>query len=528
MEIRDIVAKTLKLEDRIKEIGQGYYHSTPISTTNTLNQNLYFGLSDWGLIGALTESTILLTGDTDRGKTDFAKILMTSLFGQEEKGWHKTDIDLDFGSMTYSDTNFNAISDGLTSSELFKGKDFLYMPGLIWDEPNRAPAKLLNKLLHILEKDITLENGEKLKSGFTYEDLQGVERQYQFNMLAMNEGDEFVGTSEVDRALRRRQTIEIPMDNFPTNMLDKILMARRKDVTLDIRNGEGCTKEVIDVYQFVKNIPISKEAEHLRLYLQSMNYCANSLTNSKRGIHFSEELCSKPLSESVQKAIRDESGKNTKKSCHYLASYPDKMCPNIYEVTDGISIRLTNVAKAHALIRTIKTLQMIEDSPQIQTKNLAKRLFQQQKKNKHNDEMIQYLEKTNPDYDKKNLVQEFARTLVQNIYVEPQDIRSCLPFVAFSKIQMNPHWVKQNYQGSKMLALQKIGNVAYENVSRFQTEHPNLFHKITEGGELNKTENQILSEIYNADPWLKKSVEGYDKILSPNKQDSTNLLDLIA
>ena len=106
MSTEQAVKNILELSDRVQEVGHGFYHTNPLSSATFLDQKLDFGLFDWGMIAAATESPLHLPGKTDRGKTDYATILLTAFFGEQEKGRHKTDIDLDFGSLTYGGDDF--------------------------------------------------------------------------------------------------------------------------------------------------------------------------------------------------------------------------------------------------------------------------------------------------------------------------------------------------------------------------------------------------------------------------------------
>ena len=144
-----------------------------------------YDLKDLLTIGALTESSILMTGGTDLGKTTLALLAMNSLFGKEEHGWHKIDLDRDFGKDVYSKVDFSALTEGKTTEELYKATNFLYLPGLILDEINRLHAKLGNKLLHFFDKDIALPNGQRVKLGVSLDNG----KTYQFQIAAINEGD---------------------------------------------------------------------------------------------------------------------------------------------------------------------------------------------------------------------------------------------------------------------------------------------------------------------------------------------------
>jgi len=502
-QFNEIAVDITSLQEKINQIGKGFFHSTSLSESiSPFNDKIYFGLYDWGLLGAITESTMLLVGDTDRGKTDFAKIIMTALFGEEEKGWHKTDIDVDFGSNIYSDNDFSAITQGKTTQELFFEKPWLTYPGLIWDEPNRAPAKLLNKLLHILEKEFTLENGKKVFAGHEFT-IDGNKIRYQLNILSMNEGDEFHGTNEVDRAARRRQTIEIPIDIFPTSMHDKKLIGKYRNGSLFFSSDANHITQVLNIMGSLKTIPISPEAEHLKLYLQSMNSCVHSLSRSKKGINFSEKICKTPQGRHAKEA-----------GCHYLAAYPKKMCPNVYGLSDGVSIQLGRIARGYALIRAVKVIERIlnylAQNRRLSTENYKHMARHTKNMNTFIQQIYRYLGyEDNNAISLDEAVHKFVNTYIKNLKVEPGDIHAVFPFVAYSKLQLNPHWVEREYQGGKWYAVKDIVNLAYTKTIDFQLHHPDLFQAISDNGYIEPGHIRLLTEAYKNDLWLNKSLEAY-------------------
>lgn len=506
----DTIRKVIGLSERIKEVGAGYFHSNPLSDSQTiLGEKVHFSLFDWGLIGAISESPVVIHGDTDRGKTDLARIIMTSLFGKEEEGWHKTNVDLDFGSMTYSGTDFSALHDGATSEELFFAKDFISYPGLIWDEPNRAPPKLINKLLHILEKDFHLENGEKILSGRDY----GGGR-YQYHFLAMNDDNRnFHGTFEVDRALRRRQTIEIPIDLFQTTMSDKRRMGSERMGDLDIHNGETHFEDIVQVLESLGEIPVSPEAEHMKLYLQSMVFCKNSMTGTKKGIDFNQGICEKSSTAAGRIMEDNESREVDIGSCHYLAAYPNKMCPSVMGVTDGVSIRFGTIARAHAVMRAAKTLETIARKIGAQKEKASD--MKQAARNfvlgEFYGKIEEYIGIDEERYSRDDLVKLFIEKYISELKVEACDFRAVLPFIGYSKMEIDDAWVSKNYQGSRWHAINSIAEIAYQNITRFHTENSDAFRELLDNGEVILEDRTRYDEALHDDYWLDKSLDAYRK-----------------
>ena len=93
--------------------------------------------------------------------------ILNSLFGEEEKGWHKIDIDIESGKDLVVETHLGAIVRGETSDDLYTVNRALLLPGLITDELNRGHSKVVNSVMHIFDKDITMQNGKRAKLGMS-------------------------------------------------------------------------------------------------------------------------------------------------------------------------------------------------------------------------------------------------------------------------------------------------------------------------------------------------------------------------
>src|SRR3989344_749929 len=165
---QDIVKKAHLLNRQVHANAIDYQHSTPLARVETslilsgqrhYSFSVAYDIKDILFIGAATQSSVLMTGDTDSGKTTLARLVMSGLLGKEEEGWHRIDIDTDFGKDALSDIDFSIITEGRKMSDgMFSAQGFLSLPGLIGDEINRTHEKLANKLIHVFDRDITLPN----------------------------------------------------------------------------------------------------------------------------------------------------------------------------------------------------------------------------------------------------------------------------------------------------------------------------------------------------------------------------------
>ena len=231
----EMIERAYSLTRLVHEYAAQYQHSRPLIVQQTaivLNRTkhhftLNYDIKDLMFLGALTHSSVLMTGDTDKGKTTLAKLVMNGLFGEQDKGWHKINIDIEYTRDMLFEVDFDVIRSGKKSSEgLYEVYPSLLLPGFIVDELNRSHAKVANQVMHVFDRDISGPNGVRASIGYPYDD----DKRYQFQVAAMNEGEEFTGTFDIDKAMRRRTIIEIPLDAFsPTGAPCAALLARRSN-----------------------------------------------------------------------------------------------------------------------------------------------------------------------------------------------------------------------------------------------------------------------------------------------------------
>jgi hypothetical protein len=70
------------LRARVDAATAGYVHSTPLVSYKVAGRLVEFDFRDLLLMGAVTESDVLLTGKTGAGKTSLGHGVMTALFGE--------------------------------------------------------------------------------------------------------------------------------------------------------------------------------------------------------------------------------------------------------------------------------------------------------------------------------------------------------------------------------------------------------------------------------------------------------------
>lgn len=516
----DVIRKAHVINGAVHENAKEYYHTSPVAIAKPsliLPESVkyqfpvHFDLKDLMVIGALTQSTVLMTGGTDCGKTTLAKLVQNGLFGQEEVGWHRLDVDTDFGKDALTDTDFNVITAGKKMSDgLYTAQGFLALPGFIGDEINRTSPLLANKLLHLFdEKDISLPNGQRVRLGRVYDG----NRTYQFQIAAINEGADYAGTFDMDAALRRRTTIEIPMNIHRPSLLDRENM-RNADHHIQLRGNTDRFEDVITVFKALGNpsFETHPSANLFLSYLERFDFCKNSITRSKASLKKNagsyRHICDKPMDPLNQGVVPGSPGF----SCEYLRCFSNQLCPHISGLTEGVSKKLRSVAGGFAVIRATKFAEM------------AARGVGQDK------ELENVLRKyTRSDLRGKDLVRASIEKYAENLEIEIEDIQAASTFVAYSKLGIAPMWVDNFYQGNRAAAIGYVVAAAKEKMEEglSRQEFTNL------QGLVDKTADESViqaAERYCAreNPWLGAAIEGLRAVNSQRRIDHKKAVDVVS
>jgi hypothetical protein len=408
--IDNLVLELVDLESNLEQfINQYYFNSQPIVSTNYFDPkkkivNINFKLSDVLLIGAITQSSVLLSGSSGSGKTLLAELIGSFIFG--EHGYTRKNITPDMNEQDFMDIDFGALKEGKMLKEALTADKLFELPCIIIDEANRAPPIIQNRLIQILENNIDLKSkivhaGELLENG----------RYYHWNILTLNYGVEYAGTSAVDRALKDRIVLDIPIDNFPPTLDDQILMIRGPTHGTSFGDLKSRANFIYDLYQSIDDIQLSLEAEALILYLSFTSNCIKSPTGSKYGVLFSPHYCKE-------------------QDCPYARNPPlNKICPYTFAPSNRVLRRLVKTAKGFSLLRHAKIINHLKRNGQ------------------------------------ESFIPEYLKS--QNYDVSLEDVISIAPVILNSKISMNREWVLNQFNGNLFLACKEFLKIVNQQLDYF-------------------------------------------------------------
>ncbi|MDD9954272.1 MAG: hypothetical protein OXR66_08120 [Candidatus Woesearchaeota archaeon] len=489
------------LNDIVHEVGEQYHHSQPIVTPShgiLLPRNVQhsftfkYDIKDIFTIGAITQSALLLTGGTDLGKTALSRLMMNAFFGKEEEGWHRIDVDNDFGSATYTDHDMGVLADGKKQSQgFYNAMPWLQLPGLIVDEINRGHAKVVNKLLHVFDGDVSLPNGERVKIGH-----KTGEETYQFRVAAINEGAGYSGTFDMDKALRRRTTIEIPIDVFPATPADLLALQRSPDRNIQLTNRENNLQKILVARNTGHTLPVHPAAELLVAYMEQFDYCKHSLTGYKGSVAARGgsiyHICTQPTN--VEDGIAT--------GCEFLKSFEHNLCPYVRGVTPGVSRNIRRVARGFAMLRATKFTNMVASWMEGTYEGVDFKLTSPEKF----EESLQAY--TSTKHSGQDLARAAVATYCENLEVEVSDIEAAFGLVGYSKVGISSQFTSKHFQGNQFHA---VMHFLREARGKFEEgiERQELVTLMKGGDNTLSQQDMISISMYcrNSNPWLLRALE---------------------
>lgn len=293
-------------------------------------------LKDVLILGAITGTDCLLTGKTGSGKTRLANMVMSGLFGKDE--YTNKTITPAMQPDDFLDTDFKKMKEGKKLQECIEPLSIINKPGVVLNEVNRAPRIIQNYLIPYLDREMDIQGkeflcGKELMSG----------GRYQYRVITINEGEkEEYEVEKMDKALRDRTVIEIPMDMFYQTAKDCLNML---DVQKEINEASapqssGVSEDIFELFSCINKLDVDEKVIMFLIYLSGMSYCVkiDSSSKMKESINFSPRICNS--------------------GCHFSASTPvnlHNLCGHVHAPSQRALINLLKVSKGIAYMRAAKT-----------------------------------------------------------------------------------------------------------------------------------------------------------------------------
>jgi len=456
----------------INQSTAGFYHSTPLIST-MVNEGssgaamVEVGIREMLLLCAMSGLNVILTGRTRGGKTMLARAVMEGIFG-DNFGFMQIDASLD--ESKFKDILFGRIKKGKSLSEAVEPSKLLTAPGIIFDEFNRAPEVIVNKLQNWLTNGmLTFEGGREVFPGVMVDG-----QKYQWKIATINEGIAYTGTSLIDKATRGRFSVQIPMDVFiPTEQdrrdiiekgpfsvsvraeskkqdSSKLKKLRRLEEKLsgESRRGSDAAKDnsgslqgaLFELNKEVKQVPIRGDATEFLLYLLKKDHCYRSPTGTKLGFeNFTVERC---------------------KGCHAWA-LNGGICGSVFAPTEGTISELKRLASAFAIYRNYV-------APDTKTEVVA------------------------------------------------GDVIAVSPFVLYKKMDIADAWVEKNGSGSGWEATNTAVKMMYQNFTTGTDELRDIYEKSVNGEELTEEDKKLIISVVRKDPAI-GTLEDVKEVRKANK-----------
>jgi len=386
----DLGTQVQRLREAIDTATAEYMNSSTVTQTRMGNgKTVPLDIKDILLVGALADVDSLLTGRTGAGKTHLAKMVMTALFGHS--GYFSKTVTPGMSTSDFLDIDFGAIQrEGKSLREAMRAVEMTKRPGVILNEPNRAPELVQAILIPFFDHEFEAE-GSLIELGVGVPDTG---MRYQYRILTINEGAEYSGVVGLDRAVRDRMVIEVPMDHLTMSSADVLRMfEKRTSAKMSEQAGDGLLAQLLAIHKLVLNLPLSRDARGLLVYLNGLGNCIRSLTGTKSGISFTPVICGQGGSAG---------------GCHHFAPMGG-VCAAVFKPSARALLNLQSVSRGVAAVRLAHAAK----------------------------------DQSTGKFDEPMEVTE-------------ADVLAAAPLVLYSKLEIDPAWIAKRYQGNKWAAIKSV------------------------------------------------------------------------
>jgi hypothetical protein len=334
------------LDERVCDGTSGFKNSSPLlhvpdSTQGAdgapLNFDVPLTLRAACLMGITAQSPVLITGTTRMGKTLIVELLANCVFGPLDEGYYKLVVNRGVTIEECIDIDGEKLR-STSMSEAISPAPWLELPVKIIDECNRAPAQLLNLLLHVVDKDGPSFHSQRLPVGTPYT-CNGQIKRYSQSFSTMNnamtalEKTQYAGVFPVDRAYLERNILVFNVDCVPTNATDTAQMLEECSARPELRRYDSMLEAVLRVYESIDSlIPRSALASLFQNFISGMSNCIRT-KNGRFDPAVNDGICS---------------------GCRFQESTP--FCGRVSAPTSDTLLWMKRIASVIAVTRAVKVL----------------------------------------------------------------------------------------------------------------------------------------------------------------------------
>jgi hypothetical protein len=341
------------------------------------------------------------------------------------------------------------------------------------DETNRTPAALTNILLGFCDGRIELKCGLKYDVGYKYRDSQGRDDHYHFIVGTMNEGKEYAGTFELDPALRRRFTLEIPFGELRATPDDLVNILEHRTGHATLGDYSNSVDKVITVKNEIIQFTLDPLAKVYLLYLANVGRCPHS-PSGFHPEHASQEHCSK-----VQCRVQ---------------KIANSFCPSVGGLSEGLLIFLKRVACGLTALRAARSVEAIS------------KLCAAERDNEQLDQLRDF---AGSNASGRKLLKAVVGKYLKTIVVTVGDVKAIVPFAGLGgKVWVAEEYVAKHFSRSGLLAMREYVRLTYAGLEDFFRQQQTLLRQLPSGnGALEKLMQRLEhAERFN-DPFIKHTIE---------------------
>jgi len=290
---QECINTTRTLLETLDQDLQEYCNSSPLTSAGQQT----FGFPDMLLAAAITQSTVMLVGDSGTAKTLVCRLAMRSLFGAEAV---ERDITEGLSQEEFLDIDMGVIRNGGRLQDAYQALPIITGPAKLFNEINRAQPSLQNIFIPLLDNCFS-PLGKDVACGLQYGGGA-----YQWVLMTMNRGADYSGTSPVDRAVQERVALTIPMEEFMPGVDDNSRMVRAQQPSRGSQ-GQGPSGltagprerqtqehtpaqrqhigELLCLHLAARSIPLEEDSIALATYLLNLDHCVKATGYRKAAGH---------------------------------------------------------------------------------------------------------------------------------------------------------------------------------------------------------------------------------------------------